>query len=120
GVAFQLADDIVDITSDAEQSGKLPGTDLREGVPTLATLIAQATDQSGDDALVAFLSGPIPDDADHARALRLLRAHPALEDARDEARRWAGDARRILEPLPAGDAKLALEALCDYVVNRTG
>ena len=120
GVAFQLADDIVDITSDAEQSGKLPGTDLREGVPTLATLIAQASDQSGDDALVAFLSGPIPNDADHAQALRLLRAHPALEDARDEARRWAGDARRILEPLPAGDAKLALEALCDYVVNRTG
>ena len=99
GVAFQLADDIVDITSDAEQSGKLPGTDY---------------------ALVGFLSGPIPDDADHARALRLLREHPALEDARDEARRWAGDARRILEPLPAGDAKLALEALCDYVENRTG
>ena len=120
GVAFQLADDIVDITSDAEQSGKLPGTDLREGVPTLATLIAQSSDQSGDDALVAFLSGPIPDDADHAQALRLLRAHPALEDARDEARRWAGDARRILEPLPVGDAKVALEALCDYVVNRTG
>ncbi|NDH19132.1 MAG: polyprenyl synthetase family protein [Actinobacteria bacterium] len=120
GVAFQLADDIVDITSDAEQSGKLPGTDLREGVPTLATLIAQSSDQSGDDELVAFLSGPIPDDADHAQALRLLREHPALEDARDEARRWAGDARRILEPLPAGDAKVALEALCDYVVNRTG
>jgi len=83
-------------------------------------LIARASDQSGDDALVAFLSGPILDDADHAEALRLLRAHPALEDARDEARRWAGDARRILEPLPAGDAKVALEALCDYVVNRTG
>ncbi len=120
GVAFQLADDIVDITSDAEQSGKLPGTDLREGVPTLATLIAQASDQSGDNALVGFLSGPIPGDADHAQALRLLREHPALEDARDEALRWAGDARRILEPLPVGDAKLALEALCDYVVNRTG
>jgi len=120
GVAFQLADDIVDITSDVNQSGKLPGTDLREGVPTLATLLASASDDPADTALIAFLSGPIPDDTDHARALRLLRGHPALVAAREEARRWADDARRTLEPLPDGDAKHALEALCDYVVNRTG
>jgi heptaprenyl diphosphate synthase len=120
GVAFQLADDIVDIASDAAQSGKLPGTDLREGVPTLATLIAQSSDDPSDVPLIEFLSGPIPDDVDHARALELLRGHPALESAREEARRWAGDARRTLEPLPEGPAKHALEALCDYVVNRTG
>jgi len=70
--------------------------------------------------LVDFLSGPIPDDGEHAQALDLLRAHPALDSAREEARRWAGDARRTLEPLPEGPAKHALEALCDYVVNRTG
>ena len=120
GVAFQLADDIVDITSDAEQSGKLPGTDLREGVPTLATLIARGSDDPQDAALIGYLSGPIPDDLQHAEALALLRAHPALASAREEARRWADDARRTLEPLPASDAKEALEALCDYVVNRTG
>ena len=120
GVAFQLADDIVDITSDADQSGKLPGTDLKEGVPTLATLIAQGSEDPADTSLIKFLSGPIDDDADHAMVLDLLRAHPALDSAREEARRWANDARRTLEPLPAGPAKSALETLCDYVVNRTG
>ena len=120
GVAFQLADDIVDIASDAKQSGKLPGTDLKEGVPTLATLIARGSDNPEDAGLIDFLSGPIPNDADHAVALNLLRQHPALESAREEARRWANDARRTLEPLPEGPAKLALETLCDYVVNRTG
>jgi heptaprenyl diphosphate synthase len=120
GVAFQLADDIVDITSDATQSGKLPGTDLKEGVPTLATLIAQASGDPADAVLVGFLSGPIVNDSDHAQALALLREHPALESAREEARRWAGDARRTLSPLPDSPARQALEALCDYVVNRTG
>ncbi len=40
GVAFQLADDLIDIASEAGQSGKTPGTDLREGVPTLPVLLA--------------------------------------------------------------------------------
>ena len=120
GVAFQLADDIVDITSDSSQSGKLPGTDLREGVPTLATLVARGSDDPADAALIAYLGGPIEDDADHRIALDLLRAHPALEAAREEACRWASDARRTLTPLPDSPARQALEALCDYVVNRTG
>lgn len=120
GVAFQLADDIVDIVSDSEKSGKLPGTDLREGVPTLATLLASASTDPADSELVAFLAGPIPDDSDHARVLGLLREHSALEAAREEARRWAADARRALEPLPDIPAKDALATLCDYVVNRTG
>lgn len=120
GVAFQLADDIVDITSDASQSGKLPGTDLKEGVPTLTALLARSSDNPDDAALITFLSGPIVNDADHAQALQLLRSHSALESAREEARRWASDARRTLEPLPPSAARAALEALCDYVVNRTG
>ena len=120
GVAFQLADDIVDITSDPSQSGKLPGTDLKEGVPTLAALLARASEDPSDAALLAYLAGPIENDDDHARALDLLRAHPALEAAREEACRWADDARRTLHPLPDGPPKQALEALCDFVVNRTG
>ena len=120
GVAFQLADDIVDITSDSTQSGKTPGTDLREGVPTLTAMIARTSIDPQDQTLIGFLDGPIPDDLDHAEALRLLRAHPALEAAREEARRWATDARRTLAPLPDESPRRALEALCDYVVNRTG
>ena len=48
GVAFQLADDLVDITSESMQSGKTPGTDLREGIPTLAGLIALASDDAAE------------------------------------------------------------------------
>ena len=117
GVAFQLADDIVDITSDSSDSGKTPGTDLREGVPTLTALIALS---DADPRLRDLLTRPLPDDADHAEALAALRDHPALVQARQEARRWADDARATLADLPEGSARQALEVLCDYVVTRTG
>jgi heptaprenyl diphosphate synthase len=118
GVAFQLADDIVDIVSDTDASGKVPGTDLREGVPTLTGLIALATDD--DPRLQELLTRPLDDDHDHAEALKRLREHPALDRARDEARAWADRARETLVALPAGSPRDALTALCDYVVTRTG
>jgi heptaprenyl diphosphate synthase len=120
GVAFQLADDIVDITSIADQSGKNPGTDLREGIPTLAALIALSKSDPESARLRALLSRPLPDNAEHREALELLRAHDSLEEARLEARRWADESRRVLDPLPDISAKAALSALCDYVVTRTG
>ncbi len=120
GVAFQLADDLVDITSESMQSGKTPGTDLREGIPTLAGLIALTSDDPADARLKSLLSRPIPDDDEHAEALELLRAHPALDEARLEARRWADLARESLSTLPAIPARDVLEMLCDYVVSRTG
>jgi heptaprenyl diphosphate synthase len=120
GVAFQLADDIVDITSDADQSGKTPGTDLREGVPTLAALIALTETTPEGEQLRGLLSRPLPDPVEHALALDLLRNHASLNEARLEARRWADEARRTLEPLPDIAAKETLIALCDYVVTRTG
>ena len=120
GVAFQLADDIVDITSNSSQSGKTPGIDLREGVPTLAGLMALSGDSRTDSRLRELLGRPLPDDVEHLEALTLLRAHGALEKARAEARRWADQAREVLGPLPAGPARDAMEMLCDYVVTRTG
>lgn len=120
GVAFQLADDIVDITSDSEQSGKTPGTDLREGVPTLAGLIALTEATPAGARLRELLSRPLPDQQEHALALELLRNHPSLHEARLEALRWSDEARRTLEPLPDIAAKETLIALCDYVVTRTG
>jgi heptaprenyl diphosphate synthase len=120
GVAFQLADDLVDITSESEQSGKTPGTDLREGIPTLAALIAQSGAEPADERLRELISRPLPDDDEHAQALALLRAHPALAEAKAEAGRWAREARACLQDLPEGSARSALEALCDYVVERSG
>lgn len=118
GVAFQLADDIVDIVSETADSGKTPGTDLREGVPTLAALIALSTDS--DPRLRDLLTRPLVDDGDHAEALERLRAHEALGEARAEARRWADRARESLVALPDGSPREALSTLCDYVVTRTG
>ncbi|HEY8456425.1 MAG TPA: polyprenyl synthetase family protein [Actinopolymorphaceae bacterium] len=120
GVAFQLSDDVLDIASDSSQSGKTPGTDLREGVATLPILLAQRSQDPGDARLRELLAKPLVDDAEHAEALKLLRVHPAMNQAREIVQQWADEARSILEPLPAIPARDALAALCDLVVSRTG
>ncbi|MFF3952855.1 polyprenyl synthetase family protein [Streptomyces sp. NPDC001890] len=124
GVAFQLADDVLDIASDSHESGKTPGTDLREGIPTLPVLHLRAqaaADGKPDDLeLVELLDGDLGDDARHAEALRRLRAHPALEQAKRDTVRYAEEARATLTPLPEGYAKSALRELCDAVVHRAG
>ena len=122
GVAFQLADDVLDLTSDGAVSGKTPGTDLREGVPTLPGLLARRhAAEHGDPAslrLVELLDGDLTDDAALAETVDLLRAHPATEQASAEAARWARQAVAALEPLPAGPAKQALQAFAAAVVTR--
>ncbi|MFE0002051.1 polyprenyl synthetase family protein [[Kitasatospora] papulosa] len=124
GIAFQLADDVLDIASDSHESGKTPGTDLREGIPTLPVLHLRARAAAGgspeDEELVELLDGDLADDARLAEALRRLRAHPALEQARRDTVRYAQEARATLAPLPECYAKAALEELCDAVVHRAG
>jgi heptaprenyl diphosphate synthase len=119
GSAFQLSDDVIDIASETGQSGKTPGTDLREGVPTLPVLIARASDAPGDSRLLELLDSDLTDDAAHAEALALLRAHPAMDEARAEVSRSADEARKLLEELPDTPARQALAGLCDLVVSRT-
>ncbi|MGW6281032.1 polyprenyl synthetase family protein [Kribbella sp. NPDC055071] len=122
GVAFQLADDILDIASESGQSGKTPGTDLREGVPTLPVLIFRAqadpTDP-GDARLLELLDSDLSADDLLAETLDLLRAHPAFSQAEDDVRRRAADARKLLADLPEGPPRDALETLCDLVVTRS-
>jgi heptaprenyl diphosphate synthase len=124
GIAFQLADDVLDIASDTHESGKTPGTDLREGISTLPVLHLRAAAARGgapeDLELVELLDGDLTDDARHAECLARLRAHPALEQARRDTVRYAGEARAILASLPASPARAALEELCDRVVHRAG
>jgi heptaprenyl diphosphate synthase len=123
GMAFQLADDVLDIASDGHESGKTPGTDLREGVPTLPILLLQQMPADGTDPADArlreLLQLDLADDELHAEALRLLRKHPALEHARRETLRYAEEARSLLAPLPECPAKAALQGLCDAVAIRT-
>ena len=118
GVAFQLSDDILDIASDPGDSGKNPGTDLREGVPTLPTLLARRSTDPGDADLVRLLSAPITDDADVARALEALRGHPAMDEARAFVQAEADAARALLEKLPDTPARAALNAICDTLATR--
>ena len=117
GVVFQLSDDIIDITSDV--TGKTPGTDLREGIPTLPTLLARKSTDPADARLLELLDSDLHDDDALAEVLELLRRHCSIDQARAEVRRRAEAARALLEPLPSGPARDALEALCSTVVTRS-
>jgi heptaprenyl diphosphate synthase len=122
GVAFQLSDDLLDIASESVQSGKTPGTDLREGVPTLPVLYALAGDESDASSVrlrQILAGGPVTDDALHAEALGLLRDSAALKQARDTVRTYTEQARAQLAPLPDGSPRRAMEALCDFIADRT-
>jgi heptaprenyl diphosphate synthase len=119
GVAFQLSDDILDIASESAESGKTPGTDLREGVPTLPVLIARKSEDPADARLLEILAGDLTDDALHAEALTLLRAHPAVATARDYVATEANEAKRLLAVLPEGPVRTALETFADVVANRS-
>ena len=119
GMAFQLADDVLDIASESAVLGKTSGTDLRAGVATLPVLYARQSTDPADARLRALLDGPLVDEAEHAEVLRLLRTHPAMARARAVVRRHADDARAVLAALPDLPARRALEALCDSVVTRT-
>jgi heptaprenyl diphosphate synthase len=115
GIAFQLSDDLIDVLSEAAESGKTPGTDLREGIATLPVLLAH-----DDAALMAVLAGDLSSDAALDEALRTLRAHPALELARERMSGYVERAREVALTLPEGPARQALVALTDYVLARTG
>src|SRR3712207_5061296 len=117
GMVFQLSDDIIDITSDV--AGKTPGTDLREGVPTLPTLLARRSTDPTDARLLELLDADLHDDEALTEALDLLRRHPALDQARAEVERRAAEARALLADLPGGPARRALEELCTSVVTRS-
>ncbi len=119
GVAFQLADDVIDITSDSKESGKTPGTDLLEGVPTLVTLNVMKSTDKADRDLQKLLSKPISDKKVVAQVLKELRNHKALDQSRLQLMQVARDARAALGPLPVNDATGALFSLCDAVVDRT-
>jgi heptaprenyl diphosphate synthase len=118
GIAFQLSDDILDIASDSHESGKTPGTDLREGVSTLPVLYAMRRPDPSGERLRSLVGGPMDDDA-VASALDLLRASPAMDEARATTRGFADAARSVLADVPDVPARQALEALCDLVTERT-
>ena len=119
GTAFQISDDIIDISSASEDSGKTPGTDLREGVKTLPMLFALQGTCPDADRLRVLLAGPISDDAEVEEALTLLRRGDGIGRAREVLALQAKEARQELAQLPACPAADALATLTAYMVDRT-
>jgi heptaprenyl diphosphate synthase len=120
GTAFQVSDDVIDIASPPESSGKTPGTDLREGVSTLPMLYAMREDEPSSARLRELLAAPLTDDALVDEALDLLRSGDGLERARATLREQAAQAREQLAALPDCPARDALASLTVYVVDRSG
>ena len=122
GIAWQLSDDVLDVASTSQQSGKEPGTDLRQGVRTLPVLYALRGDVATPEAArlrELLTDGDLADPELHAEALALLRQSPALEEARETVRSWISGATALLAKLPDVPARTAFESLCDFVITRT-
>jgi heptaprenyl diphosphate synthase len=120
GVAFQLIDDVLDIYSDGQITGKTPGTDLRAGVPTLPVLYLRQDAQHDPSSakLLEIIDGGLEDDALLGQVLEQMRNHPATERAFQEAKRWADQAIAALVDLPEGPVREALKNFADAVIER--
>ena len=114
GMAFQLSDDILDVVGQEAESGKAPGTDLREGVLTLPALETLAGAIDGGDDLRAALAG-----ADIDEALRILRGNGSVARARAAVADWQGRATAALAPVPASRVRDGLERLAAFIGERT-
>ncbi|QAY71791.1 polyprenyl synthetase family protein [Xylanimonas protaetiae] len=123
GIAFQLADDVLDLASTGDESGKTPGTDLREKVPTMPVLllrrrVARGEASAADAALLAALDGDLTSDETLADVVGRLRAHDVLTETRELAARYAREAAAELAPLPEGPVREALEAFATALAHR--
>ena len=120
GVAFQFMDDVIDIQSDDDESGKFPGTDLRAGVPTLPVILLRKKTDKDSIELLGLIDSGLESDEDLQKAVSLLRDHQVMEESMTAAVSWADKAKQSLKPLPDGSVKKALEAFADAVVERKG
>lgn len=121
GVAFQLVDDIIDLSDEAEQTGKEAGTDLRAGVVTLPLLYLQRDAETDPDAaaLLARIEAGRASDAPLDAEIAELRAHSATARTLEEAHRWAREGEAAIAPLPDGPVKKALTRFAESVVERS-
>lgn len=124
GVAFQLIDDVIDLSEPDSDTGKAQGTDLRSGVATLPLLYlrrAAVTDAAASALLDRIEQHVVGggDERELAAAIAELREHPVTEETLEEARRWADDAVAALAPLPNGPVTKALTKFAEAVVDRS-
>lgn len=121
GMAFQLADDIIDVTSSSDTSGKVQGTDLKERVPTLPTLLLREAAAEGDAAALHALQlvdGPLDTDEQLTAAVQAVSSHPVIDQAWILTRQWSDRAITALDDLEDSPVKTALADFAEYVVSR--
>jgi heptaprenyl diphosphate synthase len=117
GIAFQLTDDIIDLTSIAEESGKAPGTDLLEGVPTLTTLLIQQANKAEDQELINRLRNQVTPEL-LPSLLNEIRTHWAIDQAKDVAIDWAERAKSAIQNISNPMTKATLVSICDATIRR--
>ena len=117
GIAFQLTDDIIDLTSIAEESGKAPGTDLLEGVPTLTTLLIQQANKAEDQELINRLRNQVTPEL-LPSLLNEIRTHWAIDQAKDVAIDLAERAKSAIQNISNPMTKATLVSICDATIRR--
>jgi octaprenyl-diphosphate synthase len=118
GIAFQLADDVLDFTSDDEVLGKASGADLLEGKLTLPLILLRNHDGSVIKELEMIIF-----DGDYGRVSRSsllakIESHDTLEQTRQRAYNYAVKARKNLEILPDSEYRTRLEEIPSYMIER--
>ena len=119
GIAFQLIDDIIDIQSTKEESGKISGTDLLAGVPTLPVLLLKKHQDAESVELLDLIQNQMSPEK-LPEILNRLRNHKVMSEALEITNGWADRAIGAIEILPDGSVKTALVAFAKAVVDRKG
>lgn len=129
GVAFQLIDDVIDLSPKADRTGKRAGTDLRAGVVTMPALLLQERAAAGEaeasglwerirSGVARIAAGEDPALLDPE--VEALRAHEVTRETEEAARRWAADAVAALAVLPKSSVRRGLERMAESIVSREG
>jgi octaprenyl-diphosphate synthase len=119
GMAFQIADDLLDYTGDPQITGKPIGSDLRDGRATLPFLLALKKAQSADrDRILAAFGNASLEDSAIGEIVEILDRYGVFDEARKEATAHVERADQALNSLPPTPAKDCFRALTDFVVQR--
>jgi geranylgeranyl pyrophosphate synthase len=117
GMAFQIADDLLDYVATEEELGKPVGADLRQGTVTLPFMLALQDPEVGPE-LSRLLERQPRGDPDYELIVELVRRSGAVAATESAAQEFARDARAELAEFAPSPTRLTLEAACDYVVGR--